>query len=81
MTPPPPLWWLLHQLGIRPEPKGIPARITICADIPEICVKSARDADTSGRMDPDGSPLMIGDHGCVAPRQVDAVAEGLERIA
>ena len=25
--------------------------------------------------------LMIGDHGCVAPRQVDAVGEGLHRIA
>lgn len=30
--------------------------------------------------DTDGH-LMIGDHGCVAPRQVDAVAEGLHRIA
>lgn len=31
--------------------------------------------------DPDGYPLLIGEHGCVAPRQADAVAEGLERIA
>ena len=30
--------------------------------------------------DPDGSPLMIGSHGCVAPTQWEAVAEGLTRI-
>ncbi len=32
-------------------------------------------------LDADGAPLLIGDHGSVAPRQVDAVAEGLRRIA
>lgn len=31
-------------------------------------------------LDPDGSPLMIGDHGCVAPRKMDAVAEGMKRV-
>jgi hypothetical protein len=29
---------------------------------------------------PDGGYLMIGDHGCAAPRQADAVAEGLHRL-
>lgn len=31
--------------------------------------------------DSDGDSLMIGDHGCVAPTQWEAVAEGLRRIA
>jgi hypothetical protein len=30
--------------------------------------------------DPEGDFLMIGDHGCVAPRQADAVMEGFVRI-
>lgn len=31
-------------------------------------------------LDADGAHLMIGEHGCVAPTQWEAVAEGLERI-
>jgi hypothetical protein len=30
--------------------------------------------------DSDGSSLMIGDHGCVAPTRYEAVAEALRRI-
>lgn len=30
--------------------------------------------------DPDGDHLMIGSHGCIAPTQWEAVAEGIARI-
>lgn len=60
------------------------ARLVDLAELKQHGYKVERFNDPDGGwclLDSDGANLMIGDHGCVAPTQWEAVAEGLSRIA
>lgn len=52
----------------------------VLADVEAAGYRIFKDATGWHLLDPDGAQLLIGDHGCAAPRKRDAIMEGARRV-